>query len=523
MAPSAAPRELTEPQWQAVDRYRVFLLEKMVGVIGPALKNMAPASVKFGQSFAGIAVNRRRAPRPGTVHDGADQLLGRAPAAIASKVQDNRRRAPIGLKEGDRVLLLFWVGERRYGQIGEIVRRAAPRPEHPSRPRCGTVGHTRPVDLDAPAACERHLEPLGPYRREEEDGGPASQLASSAGGAVRPWNRPAALGRSGLAVTALGMGCEDLRDLDLIRQAAGLGINHFHTLSNFEVVGRALRPIRSHVVLGAGSSEQSGPAMLQDLGRQLRSLGTDYIDLWYLTSKYRPEFITDELLESLRSARQAGKIRACGVAGHGLAAIANRLVEIRELITAVMVVCNFATWSVAKSEPAAPPRTSLPGGHGSEIIRLHEAGIGIVAMKPLMGGLRYVPEESQAWANLLTEESRPAALSAALKWVLANRYVDSAPVEISSLDHLQQNTRAAAAAVTDADRALLNGVLARIGPYYCRMCQQCSSACREGLPVSDLLRHLMYTESYGRLRMADRLQKLKRFYSQCVRQFDDVQ
>jgi hypothetical protein len=61
MAPSAAPRELTEQQWQAVDRYRVFLIEKMVGVIGSALKDMAPASLKFGQSFAGIAVNRRRA------------------------------------------------------------------------------------------------------------------------------------------------------------------------------------------------------------------------------------------------------------------------------------------------------------------------------------------------------------------------------------------------------------------------------------------------------------------------------
>ena len=61
MARSASPRELTEAQWQAVDRYQTFLIGKMVGVIGSALKNMAPARVQFGQSFAGIAVNRRRA------------------------------------------------------------------------------------------------------------------------------------------------------------------------------------------------------------------------------------------------------------------------------------------------------------------------------------------------------------------------------------------------------------------------------------------------------------------------------
>jgi hypothetical protein len=61
MTRSASPRELDEKQWQAVDRYQAFLIEKTVGVIGAALNTMAPASVKFGQSFAAIAVNRRRA------------------------------------------------------------------------------------------------------------------------------------------------------------------------------------------------------------------------------------------------------------------------------------------------------------------------------------------------------------------------------------------------------------------------------------------------------------------------------
>src|SRR5581483_4494283 len=61
MSHSASPRELTPEQWGAVDRYTTFLIDKMVGVVGEALHNMAPANLKFGQSFAGIAVNRRRA------------------------------------------------------------------------------------------------------------------------------------------------------------------------------------------------------------------------------------------------------------------------------------------------------------------------------------------------------------------------------------------------------------------------------------------------------------------------------
>ena len=265
----------------------------------------------------------------------------------------------------------------------------------------------------------------------------SSPLSREPDAKKRAWNRPVTLGRSGLSVTPLGMGCEGVRDGKLIRQAADLGINHFHALSNFAFVGEAVKPIRSRVVLGAGSKEQTRTGLLEDLHSQLRSFSTDYIDLWYLTSKYRPEFITGELLEVVRSAKQAGKIRACAIAGHGLAAIAPRLLEVREIVGAVMVVCNFATWAGAKSEPGAPPRTSLPGGHRSEIIRLHEAGIGVVAMKPMMGGLMFVPEESRAWADSLTTETRQAALAAALKWVLRNEHVDATPVQVSTFEQLE--------------------------------------------------------------------------------------
>jgi hypothetical protein len=52
---------LDEKQWQVIDRYATFLADKTVGVVGAALHGLAPASLTFGQGFAGIAVNRRRA------------------------------------------------------------------------------------------------------------------------------------------------------------------------------------------------------------------------------------------------------------------------------------------------------------------------------------------------------------------------------------------------------------------------------------------------------------------------------
>jgi aryl-alcohol dehydrogenase-like predicted oxidoreductase len=90
------------------------------------------------------------------------------------------------------------------------------------------------------------------------------------------------LGLSGLRVTRLGFGCEEAKDPKLIRAAADLGINHFNSfpnrgdISNFPVVGEALRPIRSRVVLATGSNNRTRSGLLEDLDRQLRALGTDY-------------------------------------------------------------------------------------------------------------------------------------------------------------------------------------------------------------------------------------------------------
>lgn len=54
----------------------------------------------------------------------------------------------------------------------------------------------------------------------------------------------------------------------------------------------------------------------------------------------------------------------------------------------------------------------------------------------------------------------------------------------------------AAGSFTGADRNLLFAEVARFSPYYCRMCGSCEGSCRQGLPVADVRRYLMYAESY---------------------------
>ncbi len=51
---------LPAPQLPVIRRYGAFLVDQTVAVVAEALRGMAPASLRFGQGFAGIGVNRRR-------------------------------------------------------------------------------------------------------------------------------------------------------------------------------------------------------------------------------------------------------------------------------------------------------------------------------------------------------------------------------------------------------------------------------------------------------------------------------
>src|SRR5579872_3732250 len=52
---------MPEAQRPVVKRYGAVLVERTVEAIGEAIRNLAPARVRFGQGFAAIGVNRRRA------------------------------------------------------------------------------------------------------------------------------------------------------------------------------------------------------------------------------------------------------------------------------------------------------------------------------------------------------------------------------------------------------------------------------------------------------------------------------
>ena len=99
-------------------------------------------------------------------------------------------------------------------------------------------------------------------------------------------------------------------DPSVIVRAADLGINYFDTARVYQngncerMVGAALKPVRKNIILSSKSVSRTKDAALADLDTSLKELQTDYLDIWYLHAKSKPEEATEELLEAQRIAKK---------------------------------------------------------------------------------------------------------------------------------------------------------------------------------------------------------------------------
>ena len=152
------------------------------------------------------------------------------------------------------------------------------------------------------------------------------------------------LGRSGLTVSLLALGCMSFGDtsrgfndwaLDdtaaepIFRQAVEAGITLWDTANAYgygtseEIVGRAIRNYtrREDVVLatkvfvkmhdGPGGSGLSRKAIMEQIDASLARLGTDYVDL-YQIHRFDPDTPVEETMEALHDVVKAGKVRYLG-------------------------------------------------------------------------------------------------------------------------------------------------------------------------------------------------------------------
>jgi aryl-alcohol dehydrogenase-like predicted oxidoreductase len=276
-------------------------------------------------------------------------------------------------------------------------------------------------------------------------------------------------------------------DPTVVHRACDLGVNCFATSRDYQkgnneaFLGSALRGRRDEVVLCTETidmmwrpktEKETADYVLRNLETSLRDLQTDHVDLFFLHHKDEPGWIPDEAVEAVRAAKKQGKLRHAGITTHALPKMAGYLAA-SDLFEVVVPIYNF---TVDEETRAA-------------VRKVHDAGIGVVAMKVMAGGLRS--------EKPLAQLRRPGALAAALRWVLDDAGVDAALTSVASFEELEDNVRAASAPFTDADRRTLAAALDEFGPTYCRMCGRCEGTCAKGLPIPEILRCGMYAEGYG--------------------------
>lgn len=207
------------------------------------------------------------------------------------------------------------------------------------------------------------------------------------------------LGRSGLKVSALGLGCmnmtgpygppQDEQDMiALLRAAFERGVTLFDTaeaygpFANERLVGKALAPMRSRVVIATkvgfdidtetGERRSGGVNSKPEHIRAateaaLKRLGTDYIDLLY-QHRVDPDVPIEDVAGTVKELIGAGKVRHFGLSEAAPETI--RRAHAVQPVTALQ--SEYSLWY------REPEKDILP--------TLEELGIGFVPFSPLGAG-----------------------------------------------------------------------------------------------------------------------------------------
>jgi aryl-alcohol dehydrogenase-like predicted oxidoreductase len=305
------------------------------------------------------------------------------------------------------------------------------------------------------------------------------------------------LGTGHLEVSAIGFGCMGLnyglgagldkpRAMALIRTAVELGVTFFDTaeaygpFTNEEIVGEALAPIRSQVVIATkfgfkdgkpSTGMDSRPEHIREVAvASLKRLKTDRIDLFY-QHRVDPEVPIEEVAGTVKELIREGKVKHFGLSEAGARSI--RRAHAVQPVTALQ--SEYSLWW------REPETEVLP--------TCEELGIGFVPFSPLGRGFltgkidektsfakddfrnllpRFSPEArkaNQALVDLLTsiaaaKKATPAQI--ALAWLLAQKpWIVPIP-GTTKAERLRENLGATAIELSPDDLRQIRDALARV-------------------------------------------------------------
>jgi len=312
------------------------------------------------------------------------------------------------------------------------------------------------------------------------------------------------LGRGGLEVSAVGIGCMGISSsygralsredgVAVIRAAVDDGVTFFDTaeaygpFTNEEVVGEALAPVRDQVVIatkfgfrfegGKLAGLDSRPDHIRDVAdASLRRLRTDRIDLFY-QHRVDLEVPIEDVAGAVKDLIREGKVKHFGMSEAGVQTI--RRAHAVQPVTALQ--SEYSLWW------REPEKEVLP--------MLEELGIGFVPFSPLGKGFltgtidekttfdptdfrnvvpRFTEENRKAnlafveWLKSFAEGKQATPAQVALAWLLAQKpWIVPIP-GTTKRTRLQENLGAVQVQLTAADLRDIEQAVSQINVHGAR-------------------------------------------------------
>jgi len=312
------------------------------------------------------------------------------------------------------------------------------------------------------------------------------------------------LGKSGVEVPCLSLGMmyNVVENQIILRSSLQWGVNYWDTAHNYaggnseRGIGKFLSKnpeVRKDIFLVTKASGARTAADVEKcLQTSLKRMNTSYIDLYCgVHGLDDPSQLTDELKQWAKDAKKRNLIRFLGFTTHSNMAQNLAAAARLDWIDAIMTSFNFRLMQDPKLLDA--------------IEACHKAGIALIAMKTtgktIVGWARQEveTEEDKKFSEKFLKQGFTQE-QANIKVVLADKRISSACVGMENVAVLTSNAAAVLdkTKFTQGDMEIFKEYAAATCSGYCAGCANiCDSVLPQTPYVSDIMRYLMYYNSYG--------------------------
>jgi predicted aldo/keto reductase-like oxidoreductase len=304
-------------------------------------------------------------------------------------------------------------------------------------------------------------------------------------------------GETGVNVSMLALGgMFDIPNNQLqLKQALKWGVTYWDTADCYGS-GRSEKGIgkffarypetREKIFLVTKSDKRDPDGMTRLLNRSLERMNTDYIDLYFVHGIRGVGDLNAETRVWAKKAKASAKIRLFGFSTHSN--MEECMLGAAKLgwIDGIMMTYNYRLMHSSKMKEA--------------VAACSELGIGLTAMKTQGGGSVRTSSETELKLAGRFLQRGFTDKQAKLKAVWENPKIASICSQMPNMTILMSNVSAALdkTNLATSDLRLLDKYARETASSYCAGCSDiCETALTEYVPVADVMRYLMYHESYG--------------------------